>query len=670
MTKVLRYLINNCPLNGFILMLIGLFIFAPVAHSQDFSNYQKYNDMTGSLKTLVNANKSISKIESIGKTLEGRDLWMVTIANPNGIPIDKRPGMFIGGNFEGDHLIGSQISLSIIEYLLDNYEKDDEIRKSIDDHVYYVFPRANPDAAEKMFDALKTGRKTNTKEYDGDNDGRMDEDGPEDLNGDGQITFMRVKDENGLYMINPDEPRLLKKADPAKGESGEYSIYWEGVDNDKDGFINEDPAGGVDINRNFMHAYPYFKEDAGWHMISELESKALIDWIIAHRNVAIMLNFGESDNLISVPGSSGKLSSDKGIDLIDYANLSYAGAGKVGMVSTGGGGFGRFGRMFRMGGGRQSQQAATQATGRQRASRNAATTFNTGDLEYFKKAGEKYKELTGIKTQPALRDPKGSFFQYGYFQYGVLSFSTPGWGIDIEAEESEENRRPGGRERVADAGGERANIASGNTGRAGAGRAMRAAGGGRGMTAPAPGGSGGNGVDSKFLKWMDKNNIKAFVDWKTFDHPEFGEVEIGGFTSYEINNPPASMIAKLGESHAKFVTYLSGLYAKVKIAKTEVINHEGGLFRIKAEIENQGFLPTSLRHGATSRAVKPTMVQLGVKPEAIISGNSKTNFFQSLDGSGKRQKYEWLIKGKSGDKIELKVVAQKAGADKQNITLK
>ncbi len=64
------------------------------------------------------------------------------------------------------------------------------------------------------------------------------------------------------------------------------------------------------------------------------------------------------------------------------------------------------------------------------------------------------------------------------------------------------------------------------------------------------------------------------------------------------------------------------------------------------------------------------MVQLEVEPETIISGNAKTNFFQSLNGSGNRQKYEWLIKGKAGDKIELKVVAQKAGSDKVNITLK
>ena len=108
--------------------------------------------------------------------------------------------------------------------------------------------------------------------------------------------MMRVKDENGLYTINKDDSRLMKKADASKGESGTYSVYWEGIDNDKDGFINEDPVGGVDINRNFMHEYPYYQDDAGPHMVSENESVALMAWIIKHRNIAIMLNFGESDN--------------------------------------------------------------------------------------------------------------------------------------------------------------------------------------------------------------------------------------------------------------------------------------------------------------------------------------------------------------------------------------
>ena len=75
--------------------VIGLLIHNPAVVSQDFSSYQNYDEMTKKLKSLVNANKGIAAIESIGKTIEGRDLWVVTIANPGGTPVDERPGMFI-----------------------------------------------------------------------------------------------------------------------------------------------------------------------------------------------------------------------------------------------------------------------------------------------------------------------------------------------------------------------------------------------------------------------------------------------------------------------------------------------------------------------------------------------------------------------------------------------
>ena len=116
--------------------------------------------------------------------------------------------------------------------------------------------------------------------------------------------------------------------------------------------------------------------------------------------------------------------------------------------------------------------------------------------------------------------------------------------------------------------------------------------------------------------------------------------------------------------------YLSSLFSKIAIAKLEATDHGSGIFRIKAEVENTGFLPTSLAHSVTARAVKPTMVQLQVAPESIISGNQKTNFIQTLAGSGERTKFEWLIKAKAGDNVELKVVSQKGGADKRAVTLK
>ena len=96
----------------------------------------------------------------------------------------------------------------------------------------------------------------------------------------------------------------------------------------------------------------------------------------------------------------------------------------------------------------------------------------------------------------------------------------------------------------------------------------------------------------------------------------------------------------------------------------------GGLFRIKADVENAGFLPTALAQGVTARSVKPVMVQLGVPPESIITGSEKTSFIPTLAGSGNRQSYEWVVTGKPGATVTLKAVSQKGGTDTATLTLK
>jgi hypothetical protein len=177
------------------------------------------------------------------------------------------------------------------------------------------------------------------------------------------------------------------------------------------------------------------------------------------------------------------------------------------------------------------------------------------------------------------------------------------------------------------------------------------------------------GIDLRLLQWMDAEKIDGFVTWTSYRHPTLGEVEIGGFKPYAATNPPAAKIADLGASHARFVMYLTSLFPRVHIAKAEAAALGGGIYRIKAEIENTGYLPTALAHGVVARAVKPTMVQLGVAPESIVTGSEKTSFIPALAGSGNRQAFDWVIKGTPGATVTLKVVSEKSGTDAATLTL-
>ncbi|MFT5517675.1 MAG: intracellular sulfur oxidation DsrE/DsrF family protein, partial [Rhodothermales bacterium] len=148
-----------------------------------------------------------------------------------------------------------------------------------------------------------------------------------------------------------------------------------------------------------------------------------------------------------------------------------------------------------------------------------------------------------------------------------------------------------------------------------------------------------------------------------------GEVEIGGFKPYEAVNPPMTVIQELAPKQAEFMTYLASLFADVQIAETEVVNEGGGIFRITAEVENAGFLPTASAQGVRARSVRPTMVQLGIEPDDLLSGSAKTSFFQATDGSGRRQSFEWIIQGRTGSEIELRVVSQKGGSETVRLRL-
>ncbi|MHB8094325.1 MAG: M14 family metallopeptidase [Candidatus Aminicenantales bacterium] len=617
--------------------------------------YRSHAELSGFLKGLVSSHQDIARLESIGKSVQGRDLWLVTIAGPSAVKAGERPALFIGANFEADQLVGSEIAISAITELLKGYPADPETKQRLESAVIYIAPRLNPDGAEAMLAPVQSLSRTNLAPRDDDNDGRADEDGPEDLNKDGFVTLMRVRTPGGAFRIDPDEPLLMKKADPGKGETGGWAIYTEGTDSDGDGFINEDGPGGTDLNRNFQHDYPYYAADAGPHMISEPEARALMDWLLAHRNVAAVLTFGGSDNLIAVPDPNGRPVPSREIDLLRFAEASVAGAGRTGMIESQG--MGRFGRMMRMMMARPSGPTTeSRESGRFRMpERKPAMAVDAADIGYFKTVGAKYLDLTGIKQPPAVRDPHGAFFQYGYFQFGVPSFTTPGWGIPA-AEKSE-----GPKDRPADAASRPAMTAGAVPGR------MPGAP-GADVRGQAPGAD--TGIDASFLTWLDSEKIDGFIPWTKFKHPDLGEVEIGGFKPQAVSNPPVERAAELGPAQTKFALYLASLLPRVRVASTEVESHGGGVFRVKAEVENAGYLPTALTQGVTARAVKPVLVQIEVKPEDILFGNPKTSFIPALAGSGSRSKFEWVIRGKSGEAVEIRVVSEKGGSDRAAVTLR
>ncbi|HSM04182.1 MAG TPA: M14 family metallopeptidase [Longimicrobiales bacterium] len=600
---------------------LALVAAATGADGASAQEYLPFEALTDELESLAGSSDKAS-LRSLGESHEGRDVWLMTLGSPDGPPLETRPGLLVVGNLQGDHVVGSTLAVEAIRYLLAADGTDDDVTRLLAENVVYVVPRLNPDGAEAMFGDVTRDRRGNVFPWDDDNDGRIDEDGPDDLNGDGLVTLMRVPDPAGAFLLDPDEPRLLKRADPAAGEDGTFTLYLEGRDDDGDGFYNEDAADGVDLDRNFQHAYPYWAADAGRYMVSEPESRALMDFVVANRNIAAVLTFGLTDNLVTPPDARGALAGARMPDLAAFAAESNDGIDDVGVFRTGGGGFG-----FGFGGGPQLRGAQPGRDNDPNAGRRPSTTVHQADQDYYATVSRAYRELTGIEEVGLHREPAGAFFEFGYFHYGVPSFSTPGWGLP----------EAGGDEGEGEGGGARARSEG--------------------------------GLDAQLLARLEGAGIDAFVPWESVQHPTLGAVEVGGFRPYVLTNPPEAELAALGEAHGAFVARLGGMLPRVRIVDTSVTAHGGGVFTVEATIENSGYLPTSLRHGVVAGAVDATLVQIQVEPDAIVTGDDKSATVERLEGSGSRQTFSWLIRGDSGDRVEIRLRAQKGGSDTATVTL-
>lgn len=255
--------------------------------------FRDYKEMSQTLKDLQSKHPSITNLISLTKTQGGNDIWVLEIGKVNS---KNQPGLAILGGVDGSYISGPELSLRFAEELLSS-STTDSIRNLLDSVSFYIIPNVSPDASEQYFSDLKYTRNKNSRETDDDRDGRVNEDPYEDLNNDGKITSLRIKDPKGTWITHPDDERVMIPADKKEGEKGQYILITEGVDNDLDKNFNEDGPGGIILNKNLPYKFEHFKPGAGDFPVSEKETKAVLDYLYEKWNVFAVLTFGPSDNL-------------------------------------------------------------------------------------------------------------------------------------------------------------------------------------------------------------------------------------------------------------------------------------------------------------------------------------------------------------------------------------
>ncbi len=569
-------------------LLIGLLFAASRAEAGQpiLEGYSDYQALRVELESI--AESKFASIESLGQTLGGREVLLLRIGAGK---VDRKPAVLIVGGVHPPHLLGSELALRVARSLVQQAETDKRVRKMLGRVSFYVIPRVAPDACEAFFRVPYVEQAGNQRPVDDDRDGEVDEDGPEDLNGDGLITMIRVsearrpkvrevrrpevEDPKGTYLPHPDDARVMIQADPKKNERGRYLLFPEGRDNDQDEQHGEDPAGGVEFNRNFTFRYPYFGPGAGPHQVSEPETRAVADFAFSHPNIAAVVSFSPEDNLMH-PWKPDK--DDKGKEV------------------------------------RRPEVEE---------SKRIKTSLLKADAGYFDHVAEMYQEIHAaeevrrpeVEDAPESSKGEGSFSEWAYFHFGRWSFAARGWWIpNLQPEQQKKDKEEDKEEPPEDKRG---------------------------------------AEELNALQWFDREGIEGFVAWQEIQHPDFPDkkVEVGGFKPFLRWNPPGDALDALAEKHTEFVRRLVRQLPRLVIEEAKAESLGGRVWRVTVVVGNEGYLPTVSEMGRITRQPHPVQVRLVLpKGTSLVTGHSRVQL-PPLAGRGGHEERSWLVLV-SGEKPE------------------
>ncbi|MFB0519394.1 MAG: M14 family zinc carboxypeptidase [Acidobacteriota bacterium] len=192
-------------------------------------NWEKYHstaDAYALLESWAALFPDLTNLYSIGQTLKGTPLKVLEITNKQTGSAQEKPGYYYDGNIHSGELTGAEVILHFAWYLLSHYGKDPYVTRLVDTRTFYLRPKFNPDGADIALNTPHSLRST-PRPYDEDRDGLLDEDSPNDLNQDGSITLMRVKNTHGLWRVSSQDSRIMVRRETGEYEGEFYHLYSE-----------------------------------------------------------------------------------------------------------------------------------------------------------------------------------------------------------------------------------------------------------------------------------------------------------------------------------------------------------------------------------------------------------------------------------------------------------
>lgn len=516
-----------------------------------WDNYHDYAQVTQLGRDLVKAYPNLVKMESAGKSYEGRDLWVLTISDFNSDKVENKPGFYIDGGIHANEMQGVEVAMYTAWYLAESFQTIKFINTLLKEKVFYIVMTISPDGRENFIykpNNSNTSR-SGMRPFDNDGDGLVNEDKLDDLDNDGNIVMMRRKSKTGRWKTDPKYPTRMYQV---KGdEIGDYEMLgYEGIDNDKDGLVNEDLIGTYDPNRDWGWNWQpnYVQNGALFYPGTLPETRAIKAFIINHPNIA---------------GAQS------------YHN---------------------YGGMFLRGPGAAEDDAL----------------FAPQDIEVYDNIGKLGEKMIPGYNYFVIH--KDLYTVYG----GEIDFLSLTRGIFTFSNELMTSYKLFNQKNTA--------------------------------------GRWDNDEFNEFDKYLLFGD--GYVEWKAFNHPQFGDIEIGGPKKNYIRNHPGFMIQEDAHRNMAFSLYHAYQTPKLEIVGIKTENLSGDLVAVTATIMNTRIIPTHSRHDVKNKIERPNYISLSGSD--VVAGmtvqNEDLNLFteqkfspekiviSNIEGMG-NVKVRWIVKG-------------------------
>ena len=522
-----------------------------------WNRYNTYDGIVDLMKKIAKAHPKLTRLESIGKSYEGRDIYMLTISDFNSGNPDEKPAMYIDGNIHSNEIQGAEFSLYTAWYLTEMFEDLEFINQLLKDKTFYIVPTINPDARDNFMKEPNTPHspRSGMIVLDNDGDGNAGEDGFDDLNDDNHITYMIRKSPTGQYIKDPQDDRRLIRV--GLEEKGEYEMLgYEGIDRDGDGEVNEDGIGYYDPNRDWGWKWQpdYVQRGAFKYPFSLPETRAVADFVMNHPNIA---------------GAQS------------YHNYG-------GMILRGPG------------------------------AEEDLDTYNREDVRIYDAIAEKGEEMIpGYRYLTVYKDLYSVFggeLDWFYGGRGIYTYTNE---LMVSYLYFHKNEGRGNQEEELK-------------------------------------------VD-KYLTFGD-----AFVDWKAYEHPQYGTIEIGGFKKNFGRAHPGFLLEQDAHRNMAFTIYHAYQTPKLSILDVEEKSLANGLKEITATIYNERIMPTHSSQDLKFKIERPDLVSISnanvvagmiVKDEDFNKveeqiQNPETIRVPNIPGM-ETVKVRWIVSGNGNYKVEV-----------------